>query len=455
MNSQAAAKLAEFERFASELETEDGDPFVLEAFQKTILSDYFSGTRSTVIILPKKNGKTTLIAALALYHVLVTPNADCIVVAASREQAGICLRAARIFVRNSPQLSRLMSVHQRTISVNGEEGRIRVLASDEDTLDGENPTLAIVDELHRHKDLDVYGVLSDGMTRPGAAMVTISTAGSDLASPLGVIRAGAHEMKGFKRKGTYNHVLSPDKAFAFHEWCLDPDADTDDLKVVKTANPAPWQTIERLRLRKDEPGMTTYRWLRFACGIWTEGEEPWLEPTVWDRLAVDEETAPGENVWAAVVVGNQGEESAITLIGKVAQAQIYPPDTTLEHLEAEVRALADGYRLASVSFVPRQFARSAEMLAKEGLRMLEFPLSVERMSKGSTTLYRLIERGELHHTGAPDFRAHVMAGVVKEDEQGWRLVKAGRPVAALIGLVMAVQASADAPPVREAMMAWA
>jgi phage terminase large subunit-like protein len=454
--------LAEFEAFSAELTTEDGDPFVLEAFQKTILEDYFDGVRSTVIIMPKKNGKTTLIAALAVYHLLTVPNADCIIVAASREQAGICLKAARIFIRNSTSLSALMAINQRTISLVGEEGRIRILASDEATLDGENPTLAIVDELHRHKDLDVYGVLSDGLTRPGAAMITISTAGSNLLSPLGEIRTAAHEMEGFTRISTYNHVRSADGAFAFHEWCLDPEADFEDLEVVKTANPAPWQTIERLRTRRTEPGMSTYRWLRFACGIWTEGEEPWIEPAMWDALGGAKAPQPKEGIWAAVAVGNREEESAVLVVTRrdgqlYVGARIFEEAAEIAELEEEIRTLRKTHRLMSVSYDPRQFRSAAETLSREGLTMVEFPMTQDRMAKASATLWRSLERKELHHADDKRLRAHILAGVVKEDVRGWQVTRDPRrraSVEGLMALMMGVQAASDQPD-RKALMAWA
>lgn len=453
MSSPSAARpeLEAFKRFASELRTEDGDPFQVFGFQETILGPCFDGVPNTVIIMPKKNGKTTLIAALALYHLLVTPNADCIIVAASREQAGICLKAARIFVRNHPELSRLMSIYQRTISLKGEEGRIRVLASDSDTLDGENPTLAIVDELHRHKNLEVYGVLRDGMVRPGARMVTISTAGSNTDSPLGQIRASAHKMQGFVREGTFNHVRTD--TFAFFEWCLDQEADVEDMEVVKTANPAPWQTLAKLAERRNEPGMTSYRWLRFACGIWTEVEEPWIEPVEWDGLPRGT-VPPGSPVVLGVKV--RFDDSAVVVLGDgTAEAHIVAAGD-LEGVEDAIDWISQNYQVQAVAYDPTAFRRSALLLEARGLRMEEFPTTPERMSVASVTLKRLIETKALKHPGDEVFRAHVLAGTVKEGERGWRLVSdPDKPISALIALAMAVQTAEDMPAPMESMVAWA
>ena len=72
-----------------------------------------------------------------------------------------------------------MTVKQREIVSVRDDGRVRVLASDVDTADGVIPTLALVDELHRHKSADLYGVFRDGLGPRGGRMITISTAGDD------------------------------------------------------------------------------------------------------------------------------------------------------------------------------------------------------------------------------------------------------------------------------------
>lgn len=403
--------------------------------------------------MPKKNGKTTLIAGLALYHLLVTDNAECIMLASSRDQAEIILRQARMFVRQSESLSQVMTIQQRTILSQLDDGRIRVLASDVDTADGAIPTLVIVDELHRHKNLDLYGVMMDGLGPRDGQMITISTAGSSTDSPLGLIRQNAYAMPGFTRKGKRNTARADD--FAYFEWCLDPEDDVENLKVVKRANPAPWQTEANLARRKADPAMTTSRWLRFACGIWTETEEPWLEPPQWDTLEGPQRIKPGSQVILGVKARLDG--SAVVMVDEnhICKAHILP-GADLESVEDKILELSREYAVHTVAYDPSAFRRSAELLSTQGLTMQEFPTTPERMSVASVTLKRLIETKELHHDGDKDFRAHILAGTVKESERGWRLVAdPGRPIAALIALVMACQVAEDAPPKQEAAMAWA
>jgi phage terminase large subunit-like protein len=288
-------------------------------------------------------------------------------------------------------------------------------------------------------------------------MITISTAGATLDSPLGVLRQAAHELPTFLRNqaAKYNHAVSEDGAFVLHEWCLAGDDDVDDMRTVAKANPASWQTEHALRRRHDSPSMTPWQWRRFACGIWTEGEEPWIDPAMWDRLKdAGLELDPDAPTWVGVDVGVRKDSTAIVTVaargdGEVAvKARVLRPmegGLPLEVVEAAVRETCEGLDVRSVLFDPWTFRRSAEILAADGLPMQEFPQSPERMANASENLYRLIEAGQLVHDGDPVLRAHVVAGVTKETERGWRLVKdpkLARPIDALIALAMAAMPAA-------------
>jgi phage terminase large subunit-like protein len=252
----------------------------LHEFQRVMLADLFAGTRETLILIPKKNGKSTLLGALALFHLCTTPDAECVIAAASRDQAQIMLRQAQGFIRRSPGLQARLVVKQREISHPGLG--VRVLASDVDTADGVIPTLALVDELHRHRSADLYGVFRDGLGPRDGRMVTISTAGADEGSPLGILRASAYAMPGMVRDGGRRYVRSA--GFSMVEWALDADDDRDDLALVKTVNPAPWQTLEELSERHGSPSMTPWQWARFGCGVWGLGGARAFDMDLWDSL---------------------------------------------------------------------------------------------------------------------------------------------------------------------------
>jgi hypothetical protein len=89
----------------------------------------------------------------------------------------------------------------REIRSRRDNGFVRVVSGDKDTVDGVIVTLGLVDELHRHKDGgQLYGVLADGVGPRNGQIFTISTAGETMKSALGRIRAKALKLPGIKRK---------------------------------------------------------------------------------------------------------------------------------------------------------------------------------------------------------------------------------------------------------------
>jgi len=454
-----AYSLADFARFCSFLTLDNGKPFKLLPFEQDILRPYFKGATETVIILSKKNGKTTMLGALALYHLKNVPDAECVIGASSRDQATILFNQAAALVRRSGK--RVAKTHweidgtvfdvrsgYRLIRLVDNPGaRIRVLAADAGTADGVIPTLAIVDELHRHPSAELYGVFRDGLTPRNGQMLTISTAGAKLESPLGHLRQQAHALPSFKREGVRNSAISEDGAFAFLEWCLEDTDDVHDMKVVKRVNPAPWHTLKSLAQRHDSPGTTPAQWLRFACGIWTTGETPAIQPAEWDALRVDiGQVSEGEEVFG--YISGTKEQAAIVLAAKRPENKLAVWADVLDVSDASLfdqcidRLVEIGsrYSLAVMGYDSAWFSYPAEILTNRGLPMEDDRSVPLRLGIASGTLLRFIQSGDLMHDGNLKLREHVLKGAIKDNERGWRFL----PTAsnrALIALAMAVHSA--------------
>src|SRR4051812_10199099 len=204
MSSSVAAKeVRRFARFCSSLTLDNGRPMRLQAFQRAMLEDYFAGATESVIIIPKKNGKTTLLGALALFELVSGRDREIAIAAASRDQASILFEQAAGLVRRTPGLAEGVKGMRgyRVIASRTDHGRIRVLASDVDTVDGWLGDRAFVDELHRHRSSALYGVLRDGLGPRAGKMVAISTAGESEASVLGEMRSEARRLARGGREG--------------------------------------------------------------------------------------------------------------------------------------------------------------------------------------------------------------------------------------------------------------
>lgn len=456
---EAAAEppeLRDFADFCALLTLDSGDPFTLEPFQRRMLADYFAGTRETLILLPKKNGKTTLLAALALYHLVFTPDAACFVAAASQKQATVLYRQATGFIRRSPALQERVAPKPGTWEIRSlrDAGSMVVLASDADTADGVIPTLALVDELHRHKTPDLYGVLRDGLGPRQGQMITISTAGEDEETPLGKLRAGALALANVQHDGAYTHAWSAD--FAMHEYALAPDQDRTDMRVVKLANPASWQTEEELRKRHDSPSTTPWQWARFACGVWMFGEDSAISPTDWANCADSELVIPDHaDVRLGIDLGWKWDTTAIvplhdpgdSLPLQVGEPVIITPprDGTalpVEEILRPLREMLARWRVIDVVFDPNADGEQfAQLLEREhGLTVTPHSQHTSPMAIAASRLLEAIRDRRIVHPDHPELNRHILAASPYKLPGGdYKLVKqkrSKRPIDAAIALAM-------------------
>ena len=427
----------------------------LEPFQKRLVRPYFAGRLEIVAILPFGNGKSTLLAALGLHHMLTTEKAECIVAASAADQAAIIFDQMVMLIGDEDEAASLpldakrgiRAIYHKGIGPNRRPlGRIRVISADVKKNSGAIPTLVLVDELQAHPDGFLYNMFRGRLKKRNAQMVTISNAGWDEDSFLAQVRLKAHESESFTRKGMMNHARVG--SMEFFEWCLTDRDNPKNVTLVKKANPLPNVTKESLREWLESPGLIQAEWLRGACGIWTMAQQPWLQPEDWDRLKVDVGAlTSGDPVVMAVRVGagagialaSPREDGRIAVAAKIIPA----PEQgrmSLEGLEWTIRRLAEEYNVQQVLYDPKSFMRSAEILQQAGIPMVEAPQVPVRYAEATATLWRLIAAGLIVHDGDEALRREVLAGQTKETEQGWRLV-ATEQTRSLIALALAVHSA--------------
>jgi phage terminase large subunit-like protein len=125
-------------------------------------------------------------------------------------------------------------------------GWLKVIAADGPRQHGLILDMAICDELHAHARRDLYDALRTSMLkRPGARMVTITTAGATLDTPLGELRERALKLPRVERDGALTRAEGDHLAML--QWALPVDAEVSDLEAVKQANPCSWITLDGLR----------------------------------------------------------------------------------------------------------------------------------------------------------------------------------------------------------------
>lgn len=299
-----------FVRLAPKFVTQQKRPLYVEPFQVVYLADHFAGAQVTTVIQPKKLGKSTIVSAVALFHALITDDCDVIIVARSKTQAKIIYRHCVGFIRRSTgkelDLNAYFDVREGTNEIRclRDMGRIRVLAADDSTLEGVEPTLGVIDEYGQHPDSSGYDPLNDGLDTRDGRLFVISNAGDDEEGPLGLKRADMLPHAVYQQ-GPYRYARRVDGSEALHEWGLPSDADSEDLELVLTTNPASWMTLSALG-RRHASRSTVARWQRMACGMWVRGDNSAIQPFEWDGLMTSERIPAGASIFLGLDVAFSG-----------------------------------------------------------------------------------------------------------------------------------------------------
>ena len=264
--------------------------FDLRPWQKRILKQLFHKRRdgrrqyrSCLLMLPRKNGKSELAAAVALYGLLADGEAGAEVysAAADRDQAGLVFGVAAQMVRNDPELNaQCYIVESRKQIIHRASGSFyKAISAEAYSKHGFNASMVIYDELHSAPNRMLYEVLSTSMGgRDNPMFLAISTAGYDRHSIL-------WELYTHAKKVEENPKLDPTFLPVIYEAPI--DADWTDEKVWKKANPAlgDFRSLEDMRIlaaRAKEIPAQENSFRRLYLNQWTEQASRWLAMPAWD-----------------------------------------------------------------------------------------------------------------------------------------------------------------------------
>ena len=191
-----------------------GKPFILELWQKALVAATFGmvhkidGTRKyqeVMLVVGRKNGKSTLAAAIGLYMQMADgePGAEIYAVATKKDQAKIIWLEAKRMVRKSPSLRKRMKTLVAEINSEFNDSFFRPLGRDSDSLDGLNVHGALLDEIHAWKDINLYDVVVDGTTAREEPLVFITTTA-------GTVRESVFDIKYDEAERIINGFEDPD-----------------------------------------------------------------------------------------------------------------------------------------------------------------------------------------------------------------------------------------------------
>lgn len=294
-----------FERWAFELTLDNGQRWRVEDYFLAFLEDVFAGYRIGSLVVPESNAKTTNLGGLAVYHCEFTPDGSVPWAASARDQAEIGYQQAAGFVRRSERLRETFKLLEGYRRIRSKDelwnSRIQIFASNEDTADGVIPTLAIVDEAHRHRSLALLRTWRGKVEKRGGQLLVISTAGepgSEFEEWREKQRQAAKKIDRGECFGRFEG-----DAGVLHEWAVPEDGDVEDMALVAKANPASFVTEEDLTEKFHDPLMTLAHWRRFNCSLPTRTEGAAIEEAEWFAAATDGEAAKAAGIPAEIPKG--------------------------------------------------------------------------------------------------------------------------------------------------------
>ena len=223
-----------------------GRPFKLDAFQQRFIRDIYEphigpnrAVRRAILSIARKNGKTALIAAIVLAH-LVGPeaivNGEIYSAANDRDQAAIVFKFCRQIVELEPELRAQIEIipSTKTMLARRTGSVYRAVSSEVTTKHGLLPSVAIYDELAQARNRDLYDVMDTAFgAREEPLFIVISTQSNDPEHVLSkLIDDGLSKI---------------DPAIVCHLHAADDDCELDDETQWLKANPA----LGKFRNRED------------------------------------------------------------------------------------------------------------------------------------------------------------------------------------------------------------
>ena len=275
-----------------------GHPMILEKWQKDdIIKPLFGWKnketglrkfRQCYIEIPRKNGKSTLAAALAIYILFADQElgAEVFSCAGDRSQASIIFDIAKNMIQSDPDLKNRAEIYRSSIINPAKGNTYRALSADAKLQHGHNAHAILFDELHTQPSDELWNTMKTSMgARTQPLLIALTTAGSNKTD--GNICWTMHSYAMKVKEGSID-----DPTFLPVIYAADDD---DDISLESTwmkANPNYGISVRKeymqqeAKLAMDLPSYEN-AFRRLHLNQWTTSESKWLSDQQW--MACDKE----------------------------------------------------------------------------------------------------------------------------------------------------------------------
>jgi phage terminase large subunit-like protein len=402
------------------------EPFRLRDWQVDIVRRLFPAgdvrPREGLLSLPRGNGKTGLAAVLAAYALFAddVEGAQVLVVASDERQAGLVYRAVRRMIELDPRLEEQAQVFADRIYLPNTDSELRALPADVGALQGWNPSLMIVDELHVVTD-DVWEAVT---TSAGKRRTSLTLA---ISTPSDSSESVMWRLVELGRSGK-------DPGFVFVEYGAPEGCAIDDEDAWAEANPALGDFLHADALRSLLPPKTRESaFRRYRLGQWVGTNDQWLPFGMLDGLTVGREVDSRSEVVLAFDGSASGDSTALigcTLEPKphlfvVGLWEAPKNDPRWRVPRSEVDAAVDAafgrYNVVELAADPWGWRSEIESWAKRHgeKRVMEWnTAAAQRMAPATDRLYQMIGTRSVTLDDNPRLVEHLYNAVAKPTPMG-------------------------------------
>lgn len=314
--------------------------------------------------------------------------------------------------------------------------RIEAVTSSPRSLEGGRPSLVIVNESHHWLRSNDGHAMADAIrrnlakSRDGSARsMEITNAhlpGEDSVAErtYEVVRKANWQVDGVY----YDSLEAP---------TVEDIRDVEQVKpaLVAARGDSTWLDVERLAEEIADPVTPEGMARRFYLNQVTRQGGTWLPDNAWDDCSRGRRLQPHQRVVLALDGSFNGDSTALVACSIEDQPLIEvvgcweaPPENpewrvNIADVEQAIRDACARYEVVEVVADPYRWSRSMEALEAEGLPILEFPQSPQRMTPATTRLYEAVVNGLVEHTGDDRLSRHIGNAVLRVDSRGSRLSK--------------------------------
>lgn len=459
----------------------------LEPWQKFIVCNLFGWVNSSglrrfrkaYLKIPRKNGKSLLVAAIA--HWMFSKDgefgAEVYCGATTEKQAWEVFLPAKLMAQKTPEYiaSKGIEVNAKSLTILENGSKFEPLIGKPG--DGSSPSCAIADEYHEHDQDDFVETMETGMgAREQPLLLEITTAGSNIAG-------GCYDME-TECKKMLDGVFSDDRIFTIM-YGIDENDDWTDPEILIKANPNFEISVsgEFLQAQQKEAIRNPSKQNAFKrkhLNQWVGAHVAWLNMELFNKcadLTLDINDFIGKECIIPVDLASRLDITATPkLFYEVIKGKTHytlfskfyiPEETALDDKNSHYQRFVNGGHLIAtdgneidfneiqedlkedlnkcsakeIVYDPWRATQLAQGLQTEGAEIVEFRNTVANMSPAMYELEAAITAGRFHHDGNPVLTwmaSNVVAKVDAKDNIYPRKQKPENKIDGIVATIMAI-----------------